>query len=51
MRVMQSPWGIAAVATAGILAAMLAVATIAVLVALTVFLVRRSRAVLPPTER
>ncbi len=52
MRVMQSPWGIGLVVAGVTLAGLFLISATAALVALTVFLVRKSRAVaLPITTR
>jgi hypothetical protein len=43
MRVMQHPWGLAAMATTGALLALLTISLMATFFALAVFLVRKSR--------
>jgi hypothetical protein len=48
MRVMQSPWGPAVMVTAGVLAGVFAISVIWVLMALALFLTRRSRISPPP---
>jgi hypothetical protein len=51
MRVMQSPWGIALMVVAAVLAGLFVLSATAALFALAVFLVRRSRAVTPAAAR
>ena len=49
MRAMQSPWGIALMVVAAVLAALFVLSATAALTALAIFLLRRSRAGTPPT--
>jgi hypothetical protein len=49
MRAMQSPWGIALIVIAAVLAGLFVLSASAALFALAGFLVRRSRPVTPPT--
>jgi hypothetical protein len=48
MRVMQSPWGIALVVVTAVLVELLVLSAAAALFALAIFLVRKSRPVVPP---